>query len=84
MGWLIGGGAAVGLVFLWMTGHWLGRVVAFVAFFLIGAVISQMWAVAHRADPTYGQIVSAIVAWLLSGLPVYRDRWSGRFANNRF
>jgi hypothetical protein len=86
MVWLLGIAFVLGVLYVWLAGHWFGRVVAFLAFlvpfglvgFMIGVTLQQNAHPNPEAFPIFGiftMLLGAYAAWPVSGLPAwYRQR----------
>ena len=83
--------ASLVLLYVWLTGHWFGRVMAFLAFIAPCALIWANSSLAHAwvADlpETSGLYVlwalvllgpSAFAAWLIASVPIGYRNWRAR------
>jgi len=78
-------GIAVGVVlalvalYFWLLGHWFARVVAFllfvVLFGLIGSAFTGSLGPAATNHGWVGFLIGGVVAWFVSGIPIYYRRW---------
>lgn len=77
---LIGLALGVALLYLWLAGHWFGRVLMFL---LLAGIIGGLLCVAvtpadldGAANPLgfIGFIVGTVIAWFVSGIPAYKRR----------
>lgn len=71
---LIGFVLGAGVLWLWLSGHWFGRVLAFLAFGALFAVIGG--GVCYRAAPDgvgllLGGIAGIALAWPIASLPIW-------------
>ena len=64
---------ALACLFLWLTGHWFGRVVAFLAFTAAGCVVVGL-APAFAGYQEFGYLAAAGLAWLVAGVPALLRR----------
>lgn len=70
--------ASVGLtlaaLYVWLIGHWFGRVVAFLAFLvgfgLLGSIFGAQIAVSIPGV-VIGALSGALLAWFAAGIPTY-------------
>ena len=70
---LIGIALACGVLFIWLTGHWFGRVLAFIVFAVLFGGLGGM-ATAHGVDPLVNilTIIGGIaLGWPVSSIPIY-------------
>jgi hypothetical protein len=74
----------------WLSGHWLGRALAFVWWFpaLLGgtAVLIQNLGLPNHYGLACGLLIIAApagAAWLISGLPVYIRAWRHSSADTK-
>jgi hypothetical protein len=67
---LIGLVLAAGVLWAWLAGHWFGRVLAFLAFAIVGGIGLDL----AMADPL-GLVLGTVAAWFVSGIPIYSRRW---------
>lgn len=65
--------ALVGL-YVWLIGHWFGRVVAFLVFLvglgLLGATLGAQ-ATANIPGVVIGSMIGGVLAWFAAGIPTY-------------
>ena len=73
---LIGLTMAIGVLWLWLSGHWFGRVLAFLTFGVVFAGIGGLlyYGAAGHPDPgiVFGCIVGLAAAWPVASLPTWR------------
>lgn len=74
---LIGLALACGVLYLWLLGHWFGRVLMFlllavVCGLAIGIAMPQLTEGA-TANP-WGFLIGLVVAWPLASIPLYMRR----------
>jgi len=72
---LIGLAVIVALLYVWLAGHWFGRVLMFV---LLGII--TFCSVATLADPVAG-LFSVIPTWFVASIPIYCQRSKERQAS---
>lgn len=69
---LIGLGLFVALLYVWLSGHWFGRVLAFLAFWAVFVVIGAVMSGIGR-DPSglilVGLLAGPVVSWFLAAAP---------------
>jgi hypothetical protein len=70
MHFLIGLGLFVVLLYWWLIGHWFARVLVFLLFAVLGALIS--------AGNGAAMIAAGVLAWFVAGLPIYYQRYRSR------
>ena len=78
---LIGLVLALVVLYFWLVGHWFARVVVFLAFavilgLLIGGLMPPLDP--HAALNPLGFLIGGVVAWFVSGIPIYRQRHQKR------
>jgi len=63
------------LLYFWLLGHWYARVLTFLLFAAVFGLGGGMMAAAAHGDSSpegiFGIVVGAVVAWFISGLPIY-------------
>ena len=70
MGWLVGLVFAIGALWLWLAGHWFGRILAFLAFSVL--FIIAITPLGNPAFPLGVAVLCAVAvgaAWFASGIP---------------
>ena len=70
---------ALVVLYLWLSGHWFGRVVAFLAFGAVACLplLFDLWTVADKIVAT---AIGLGVAWLLASVP---HLWRRKTVNGR-
>jgi hypothetical protein len=78
---LVAAAVAAGVLYLWLKGHWFGRVLAFlvlaVAFGLACGEVAATFGMTVGNPKGYaivGMLAGGMLAWLVSGLPDYYYR----------
>ena len=77
---LIGLAAAVAVLYVWLAGHWFGRVLAFLVLAVplgAGGAMLFITTPAGADNPTgavIGAILGVLAAWFVSSIPTYRSR----------
>jgi len=83
---LIGGVLALVLLYFWLLGHWFARVVMLIIFAALMAYSGAVLMVAGSGQPNpggavFGAVLGAVLAWPVSGLPIYYWRSKVRQAS---
>jgi hypothetical protein len=68
----------IGILYAWLAGNWLGRVLAFMGLTATLAVLGLIYAEGHKMDPTAFTLLSIPAGWFLSGVPLYVRRAKAR------
>jgi hypothetical protein len=68
---IIGLALATFVLWLWLAGHWFGRVLAFLLFGVVAAVVAIAAGDGKGVIVAVSGIFGLIAAWLLSGAPRY-------------
>ena len=75
MVWLVGLLLAFAALCVWLTGHWVGRVAAFLVFGVVFGIIGALWGKEQApAIAFFGFGIGVFVAWFVSGIPTYMQR----------
>lgn len=74
---LIGFVIAATVLWLWLSGHWFGRVLAFLAFGTVfGVFLFLAFSDGKGGGPgLLGFVCGQGIAWVLAGIPIWRQRW---------
>ena len=80
MHFLIGLLLGVALLYFWLIGHWFARVLVFLLLAVLmalggGSLLADTAKPSNPASGIFGAIVGAVLAWPVSGIPIYYWRW---------
>lgn len=74
---LIGLALGAGLLYVWLSGHWFGRVLAFLVLAgILGSILAFALALPdqHGNGNPVGLLIGVAAAWPLASIPLYRAR----------